>query len=235
MHAGTVEDGGVGEERLLQALPAEVRLKNQALRDVNDGLSMTQVAEDALSRSVELLHSVRSLLEERPEGRGGRSLVMTGIVDELERIARDARFNGWNLLTDELQGVLLRTGVGDSHDQLVPVAIGRLDVDALGLRGVNLEDVSAGNPVDISGAMDRIDRALTRLADLRQDVQDMQSRFSQAVFSLATVTENVAAAKSNHRDADAVARTSHAILSQVGTAIQTQGNQPAELVRHLLG
>ncbi len=230
------------EEGLLAALPIGIRFKNQALCDVNDGLSMTQVAEDALTRSIDILYSLRSLLfnnkdsldsssESDPESEQPRTDSLISLIAELDRIFREASFNGRNLMKDGFQGVLLQTGIGQKGDAVIPVVIGRIDIAELGLHAVNLEEDNQ----EIDHLIAKVDQILHKISDVRHNVQTMHGRFTQAVFNFATVTENVAAARSNNHDAESVARTSNAILSQVGMAIQTQANQPADLVRHLLG
>ncbi|MBF0159057.1 MAG: hypothetical protein HQL58_05990 [Magnetococcales bacterium] len=229
--ADVVDESGPGQS-LVSGIYTEIRLRNQVLRDINDGLSMAHVVDAALSSSLDILSQLRELLA------GGREKeeAFRLLLAELDRVSHEAHFNGvvgLPHLTDDLQRLVAHANVDTATP--LSVQIGRVDVAGLGLSAANMEMEQQG---DDPTFMQRIDAALTRMGEARRKMQAIQGRFEQVLSSFATVSENVASARSRNDDTVVAASTSamarHAILNQVGTAIQAQANQPAQLVVQLL-
>ena len=77
----------------------------QALRNANDGLSLLDTAEEAYSTGANLVKRIRELAVQAsnglysPEDRMQIQVEVSQLVDEINRIASHAQFNGLNVLT----------------------------------------------------------------------------------------------------------------------------------------
>ncbi|MBF0124003.1 MAG: hypothetical protein HQL60_01550 [Magnetococcales bacterium] len=235
--ASVVDDSGPGQS-LVAGVYAEIRLRNQALRDINDGLSIAHVVDAATADSLGILNRLRELLVSGQE----KGETFRQLLAELGRVSQEARFNGINglpQLADGLQQIVDHARVdmaGESLGRDAMAQIGWVDVAELGLQSANTEMEAPEEDGDTF--VQRIDAALSRMAEIRQKMQEIQNRFERVLSSLMTVSENVASARSRHDDTVAAASTSatarYSILNQIGTAIQAQANQPAQLVVQLL-
>ena len=168
------------------------------------------------------------------------------LVDEVDRIASHAQFNGMNLLTgrfakDSATGPM-QLHVGANMDQSEKLFVGTMTAMALGLAGgaqggegdmITISSVEGANM-----AIGTIDNALKQINKQRADLGAYQNRFELAYNGVAIASENLQAAESRIRDADmakeVVEYTKNQILMQSGTAMLAQANtQPQSVVRLL--
>jgi flagellin len=168
------------------------------------------------------------------------------LVDEINRIASHAQFNGMNMLTgafarESATGNVMQIHMGANMDQNKQIFIGTMTAQALGLQleqggegGLNLLDVESANK-----AIGEIDNALKIMSKQRADLGAYQNRFETAAFGIATASENLQAAESRIRDEDMasgmVQYTRDQILSQAGVAMLAQANIRNQSVLQLLG
>jgi flagellin len=88
-----------------EKLQAQVQGLNQAQRNAQDGVSMVQTAEGALTEVHSMLHRIRELAVEAANSTLGTAdaasvnLEITALQSEINRIAQKTTFNGQNLLT----------------------------------------------------------------------------------------------------------------------------------------
>ncbi|WP_322529506.1 FliC/FljB family flagellin [Salinicola sp. LHM] len=84
-----------------------------------------------------------------------------------------------------------------------------------------------------------LDKALSKVDDLRSDLGAIQNRFDSAITNLSTSTTNLSAARSRIEDADYAVEVSNMtraqILQQAGTSVLAQANQVPQSVLSLLG
>jgi flagellin len=91
-----------------EKLQAQVTGLNQAQRNAQDGVSMVQTAEGALTEVHSMLQRIRELAVEAanstlsPTDAAAVSLEVTALQDEINRIGNKTTFNGLNLLTGSL-------------------------------------------------------------------------------------------------------------------------------------
>jgi flagellin len=167
------------------------------------------------------------------------------LIDEVNRIASHAQFNGMNLLTgafartDGTRTMLLQ--VGANMDQNEQVFIGNMSAQALGLQAAQGEDgtISITSPEAANQAIGTIDSALKQISQQRADLGAYQNRFEMASEGVAIASENMQAAESRIRDADMASEmvnyTRDQILSQAGNAMLAQANTRTQSVLQLLG
>jgi flagellin len=167
------------------------------------------------------------------------------LVDEVNRIASHAQFNGMNLLTGAFareegnRTMLLQ--VGANMDQNEQIFIGNMTAPALGLQNVQGEEgnINIATPEQANAAIGTVDEALRQLSKQRADLGAYQNRFEMAAQGVAIASENLQAAESRIRDADMASEmvkfAKDSILAQAGTAMLAQANVRTQSVLQLLG
>jgi len=166
------------------------------------------------------------------------------LVDEINRIASHAQFNGMNLLT----GRFARNGpqvmqfqVGANMDQSKQVFIGTMTAEALGIKGAQgaSEMVSIADPGKANQAIGTLDSALKVVSKQRADLGAYQNRFEMAAKGVSVAAENLQAAESQIRDTDMASQmvdyVKNQILDRAGSAMLAQANTRSQNVMTLLG
>jgi len=234
-----------------EKLRGQVRGLHQAERNIQNGVSFIQATEGYLQETQDILHRIRELSVQSANGiytdedRMQIQVEVDQMVDEVNRIASHAQFNGMNLLTgafaqDSATGRIMQLQVGANMDQNKQVFIGTMTasalklVDAQGEPGVNIL-----TPEDSNQAIGTLDSALKSISKQRADLGAYQNRFELAAQGVAIAAENLQAAESRIRDAnmasEMVTFTKNAVLSQAGVAMLAQANMRTNSVLSLLG
>ena len=167
------------------------------------------------------------------------------LVDEINRIASHAQFNGMNILTgsfasDSVTQQVMRFQVGANMDQAETVFIGTMTANALGLQGIQgtAEAISISSPESANRAIGLLDTALRRVSQQRADLGAYQNRFEMASKGVAIAAENLQAAESTIRDVDMASAmvdyVKNQILTQSSSAMLAQANLKTQSVLQLL-
>jgi flagellin len=199
---------------IAQALDAQLRGLEQAARNTNEGISLAQTADAAVSGGADILQRMRELSVQAasdtnsPEARGAIQAEMDQLASELGRIGGTASFNGMNLLDGSFAGRAIQ--VGANAGQTVEINIDNLSPAAL---GVNSLDVAT--QAGASNALSAIDVALGKLGETRAGLGAVQNRLEGGLANLSAAAENAAASKSRIIDADFAAETAERIRGQI--------------------
>jgi flagellin len=122
---------------------SQIRGLDQAVRNANDGISMIQTAEGALSESTNILQRMRELAVQSANGiygdndRATLDAEVQQLVQELDRIATSTTFNGRNILDGSMGEVDLQ--VGAQANQTISVKVQAVDAKTLGMGSVNVD------------------------------------------------------------------------------------------------
>jgi flagellin len=236
-----------------EKLRSQIRGLNQAERNIENAVSFIQATEGYLGETHEILHRLRELAVQSANGiysdedRMQIQVEVSQLVDEINRIASHAQFNGMNTLTGAFAdptrgGTEIRSmyfQVGANMDQRERVFIGTMTAQALGLQSGQVGDsISISTPDQANRAIGLVDAALTVVSRQRADLGAYQNRFEIAAKGVAVAAENMQAAESLIRDTDMAAETvqfvKNQILSQAGTAMLAQANLQGQTVLQLL-
>jgi flagellin len=230
-----------------EKLRSQIRGLNQAERNIENAVSFIQVSEGYLAETHDILHRVRELAVQSANGiysdedRMQIQVEVSQLVDEVNRIASHAQFNGMNLLTGAfanpaLGGTELRTmyfQVGANMDQRERVYIGTMTAQALGLQGTSISTPDKANQ-----AIGMVDAAMKQVSKQRADLGAYQNRFEMAAKGVSIAAENMQAAESLIRDVDMASEIvqfmKNQILVQTGTAMLAQANLKPQSVLQLL-
>jgi flagellin len=165
------------------------------------------------------------------------------LVDEINRIASHAQFNGMNMLTGAFSNEsdrVMQFQVGANMDQSERIYIGTMTAQSLGLQGAqgSTEMISISTPESANMAIGMVDTALRSVSKQRADLGAYQNRFEEASKGVAIAAENLQAAESRIRDADMASEmvdyAKNQILTQAGTAMLAQANMKTQSVLQLL-
>jgi flagellin len=234
-----------------EKLRSQIRGLNQAERNIENAVSFIQTTEGYLQESQDILHRIRELSVQAANGiystedRMQIQVEISQLVDEVNRIASHAQFNGMNLLLGDfargaaINGVQFQ--VGANMDQNERAYIGTMTAEALGLTGAQGtgEMITLTSPDNANLAIGVVDNALQVVSKQRADLGAYQNRFEMAAEGVAVAAENMQAAESLIRDTDMAAQmveyVKNNILIQSGTAMLAQANIKTQSVLQLLG
>ena len=236
-----------------EKMRAQIRGLNQASRNASDGVSFIQTTEGYLQETTDILQRLRELAVQSSNGiytsqdRQQIQVEVSQLVDEVDRVASQAQFNGINMLTGAFarsEGTNKVTAsmyfhIGANVDQRVRVYIGTMTAAALGIRGLSDgKKISLGSPDQANRAIMTFDAALQKVSKQRADLGAYQNRLEFTIKGLNVGAENLQASESRIRDVDMakemVKYTKNQILVQAGNAMLAQANQQPQSVLQLL-
>jgi flagellin len=232
-----------------EKMRSQIRGLNQAGQNIQNGVSFIQATEGYLTETTDIIQRLRELSVQSANGiyssedRMQIQVEVSQLVDEVNRIASHAQFNGMNILTgrfakDSSMGPM-QLQVGANVDQSEKIFIGTMTATALGLTGTQGTSNSMISLSSVDGAnmaIASLDSALKTVSKQRADLGAYQNRFEMAYKGIAIASENLQAAESRIRDTDMaqemVSFTKNQILSQAGSAMIAQANtQPQSVLR----
>ena len=236
-----------------EKLRSQIRGLNQAERNIQNGVSFIQSTEGYLQETQDILHRIRELAVQSsngiytPEDRMQIQVEVSQLVDEINRIASHAQFNGMNIMTGRFARDAEDTGtntmqfqVGANMDQSERVYIGTMTAEALGLQGAQGESgmISISTTETSNQAIGSLDAALKTVSKQRADLGAYQNRFEMASKGVAIAAENLQAAESRIRDVDMASEmvdyVKNQILMQSNTAMLAQANTKTQSVLQLM-
>jgi flagellin len=231
-----------------QKLRAEITGLKTAVRNVQDGISVVQTAEGALTEVHSMLTRMRELaVQASNTGANDATAVaaaqaeVDALVTEIDHISAETQFAGINLL-DGTFGVA--AGGSTGQFQVSAAAGDTVTVDIAGTDSTTLtvNTVITGGAADLatdpSGAINAIDAAIQTVSVTRGSLGATQNRFESMINNLQVAVENLTASESRIRDADMaqemITFTKNQILQQAGTAMLAQANQVPQSILRLL-
>jgi flagellin len=235
-----------------EKLMSQVRGLDQAGRNIQNAVSFIQTTEGYLGETTNILQRLRELAVQSANGiytNEDRMMIqveVSQLVDEVNRIASQAQFNGMNILTgafarNSASGQVMQFQVGANMDQNKRVFIGTMTAAALGLEGAQGQagqTISISTPESANRAIGMVDTALRTVNAQRANLGAYQNRFQMAQQGVAIAAENLLAAESQIRDTDMAGTmvdfVKNQILLQANTAMLAHANTKNQSVLQLL-
>jgi len=234
-----------------EKMRSQIRGLHQAERNIQNGVSFIQATEGYLQQTQDILHRIRELSVQSANGiytdedRMQIQVEVSQLVDEVNRVASHAQFNGMNMLTgrfarDSAVGGVMQLQVGANMDQNTRIYVGNMSAMALGLINSQGDEgkISIADPEEANMAIGTVDNALKAISKQRADLGAYQNRFEMAAQGVAIAAENIQAAESRIRDANMASKivdfTKDSILAQTGTAMLAQANLRTQSILSLL-
>ncbi|MHA3946294.1 flagellin N-terminal helical domain-containing protein [Cellulomonas bogoriensis] len=229
-----------------EGLRSQVGGLKVAARNAQDGISVVQTAEGALTEVHGILQRLRDLGVQaandsnNTEARANITTEANSLVSELGRIAESTNFNGTTLLNGDVDGsggttLNFQVGAdGDANSRIV-VDLEKADVSAVETALAALDFTSHATA---QASISLIDTQISSVSEARAELGAYQNRFEHTIKNINVAVENLSASESRIRDTDMASEmvqfTRAQILSQAGTAMLAQANQIPQGVLSLL-
>ncbi len=234
-----------------ESLRSQVGGLKVAGRNAQDGVSVVQTAEGALTEVHSMLQRMRDLAVQSANTGANGGIDANGVASEsikaadaevtqlkeaINQIAQTTQFNGTKLLDGSSSPLKFQVGANAGEE----LEVNLVDVQTGNLGGANGK--IAAVDLKVAGGADAaigvIDDAIKQVSSFRGDLGAAQNRLEHTIANLSVTAENLSASESRIRDADMAQEmlgfTRSQILSQAGTAMLAQANQSSQGVLSLL-
>jgi flagellin len=222
-----------------EKMRSQIRGLTQASANAQDGVSVVQTAEGALTEVHSMLQRMNELAVKAANGtnttadRLAIQNEISALTSEISRVAESTQFNTLDLLKGTFNKDI-QVGAANKPEQRINITISGMSASSLGVG-----TLSVGTQTDAQAAISKITQAIAKVSSQRSNLGAIQNRLEHTIANLDNVVENTTAAESQIRDTDMaktmVEYTKNNILSQAGTAMLAQANQSTQNVLSLLG
>ncbi len=221
-----------------ERLTTQIRGLGVASRNANDGISLAQTAEGAMSEIGSNLQRIRELAVQSANATNSasdRTALQKEVVQlsaEIQRVVDASEFNG-NKLLDGTNGTFTFQ-VGANATDVITVT-NTADMTAIATAAAAVDISTAAGATAAQTAMST---QLDTVNASRADFGAIQNRFQSTINNINITSENLTTARSRIRDADFASETAELtraqILNQAGTAMLAQANSAPQGVLSLL-
>jgi flagellin len=220
-----------------EKMRSQVRGLDRAATNAQDGVSVVQTAEGALSTVHSMLQRMNELATQAANDTNtttDRDKIkdeMDQLTSEIDRVQSTTTFNTQKLLTGEFSGKKLQ--VGAQKGQTISISISNMNASSLGVGSLTVSDNAAAGE-----SMSKVQEAIDTVSKTRSKLGAIQNRLEYTIDNLNTTSENTQAAESRIRDTDMakemVSFSKDNILAQAGQSMLSQANQSTQGVLSLL-
>ncbi|UUZ82636.1 flagellin [Paenibacillus sp. P26] len=218
-----------------EKMRSQIKSLNQAQRNAQDGVSLVQTAEGAMSEVSDMLTRMKELATQAANGTYNTTDITainneyTKLTGAISDIANNTKFNGITLLKTGATNVDIQTGV----DSGVTVTVN--------LSSIKLDGLALGSITDNASAraeLAKVDAAIESVNASRSDLGATQNQLEHVFNNLGATSENLQGAESRIRDTDManemMTYTKFNILQQAAQSMLAQANQAPQGVLQLL-
>jgi flagellin len=210
-----------------EKMRAQIRGSKQAFQNVQYGMSMIYVAENAMKETSSILQRMRELSVQAANGilsdtdRSYVELEFSELKSELDRINNVTEYNGRKMLRDH---VSLTLQIGANENDEVDITFISTDASSLGL-----DDISASTVKKSSVTISVIDKAIDVILMNRAQLGGYFSRLEHTCNLLSNYITNLSDAENNIIGVDMMKEivnfTKLKIVSNTEIAFMSQANQ----------
>ncbi|TQR25928.1 flagellin Hag [Bacillus safensis] len=238
-----------------EKMRGQIRGLEMASKNSQDGISLIQIAEGALTETHSILQRVRELVVQAGNTGTQDDTDLGSIQEEIKALIEEVggeagskgisdrtQFNGKNLLDGSFASGTadLVFQIGANGGQQLTVNIDSMKAADLGSATVKISDidVTAFATTSFDNQLAGIDEAINQVSTQRAKLGAVQNRLEHTINNLGASSENLTAAESRIRDVDMAKEmsefTKNNILSQASQAMLAQANQQPQNVLQLL-
>ena len=226
-----------------EKMRGQIRGLEQASTNAEDGQSLIQTAEGALSEIHSVLQRMRELTVQASNDtnvsadRKAIAKEVRALTSEINRIATQTQFNTMGLLSGNFKNKKLQ--VGANTNQTISITISSMTAAKLGVSAtVIAEVISTKTGADITKLITTVNTAITKVSTQRSALGALQNRLDHTIANADNMAENLQSSESKIRDVDMademVAYSASSILQQAGQSMLAQANQATQGVLSLL-
>jgi len=221
-----------------QSMTAQIRGLNQAVRNLNDGISMVQTAEGAMTEVSNMLQRMRELAVQSSNAtysttqRGYMQTEFDALSTQISKVGNETQWNGMNLLASGVTSFAFQAGAAAS--QTITATL----TTVMTASGLSINTLSVGTSTTAITGIATLDTAIGLVNTQRAAFGAVINQMTSAVDNLTNVSANATASRSTIMDTDyATASTQLSktqIIQQAATAMLAQANQQPQSVLALL-
>ena len=224
-----------------ELMRADIAMIQQGARNAQDGISMLQTMEGAMSVIDEALIRMKELAEQAATGSysSQQRRIMNSefgeLRDEITRIAQGTEFNETTMLDSASGSSTIHFGV-DSSGSASTIDVSSVDVTAATL-GIT-SSISLTSTTNAATALTTVTTAIKSKDSARASFGYSMNRLSMSSNVLNIQAENLMAAESRVSDVDVATEmstlTRNQVLAQAGVAMLAQANTMPQMALTLL-
>lgn len=226
-----------------EKMRGQIRGLEQASTNAEDGQSLIQTAEGALSEIHSVLQRMRELTVQASNDtnvsadRKAIAKEVRALTSEINRIATQTQFNTMGLLSGNFKNKKLQ--VGANTNQTISITISSMTARKLGVSATVIAKViSSSTGKDITKLITTVNTAITKVSTQRSALGALQNRLDHTIANADNMAENLQSSESKIRDVDMademVSYSASSILQQAGQSMLAQANQATQGVLSLL-
>ncbi|WP_315114309.1 flagellin [uncultured Clostridium sp.] len=196
-----------------ESFKAQVRGLSQAERNIQDGISMLQMADGALDDITKHLHRMKELAVHGANGtltesdRDNLNSEFKQLKESIDSIAENTEFNNIKLLKED-KTITLQ--VRDTPYTTMGIKLYSVNTDSLNIDSNNLAtSESAGNSIE------GLREALARINEVRVNIGSYSNNLQHALSNTTNANENTTASLSRIKDVDMAASVMNMVKSDI--------------------
>jgi flagellin len=213
-------------------MTAQIRGLNQAVRNANDGISMSQTAEGALQETTNILQRMRELAVQSSNGtntsqdRTSLDAEVQQLVSEINRIAGSTAFNGQNLLDGTFASgaanAVFQVGADAGGNNVISINIGAANASALSLAAGSATATSVATSVATTAVNTSVATSVATTA-VNTSVATSVATTDIGTGSAGNVASNVATTVAGNVASSYATSVAGNVASSVATSIAAAG------------
>ncbi|MBQ7920622.1 MAG: flagellin [Lachnospiraceae bacterium] len=225
----------------------QIRGLDQAATNAQDGISMVQTAEGALTEVTDMLQRMNELAVQAANGTYTSTQKqyiadeINQLTSEIDRVATTTKFNDQVLLTGGFSTTAMKLQIGNESGETMDIKISDMQASKICslLKGTLAWNAAGIGATSIGTFISELKVGMEKVASQRSALGAIQNRLDHTINNLDNVVENTTAAESRIRDTDMASEmvkySNNQILAQAGQAMLAQANQVNQGVLSLLG
>ena len=242
LRINSAKDDAAGQA-IANRFTANIKGLTQASRNANDGISLAQTAEGALSEVTNNLQRVRELTVQASNGTNTvadqASILkeITSRLGEINRSAATTQFNGTNLLDGSTTSINIQVGANGNAGDKIAITLKNMAATTTSGATPPVEGLFGSanaltfQPVDVTGTntaadavinstaaasdLAKIDTALKAVDTQRSALGASQNQLASASTTIGTTITNMSASRSRSEDADYAVEVSNMTRAQI--------------------
>lgn len=222
---------------IAESMQEAILALKQGSRNGNDGVSLLQTAQGAMSQTLNILQRMREIASQGASGTystddlANLDTEYQNLLAEVDRVQSVSKFNGISLLAGGT--VSIQVGESNTANDRLTITLTATDATTLTING---GDVTSN--ANAQTALDSLDDAITAVTTGLAQLGASQSNLEAAISSNDVRATNLKTARSRIMDADYAEESSnlatYTILNQSNVAMLSQANSSSQLVMQLL-
>ena len=219
-------------------MESQLRGINMSIRNAQDGVGLIQTAEAGLSEVRNMVLRIRELAVQMANGiyentpdRSNAQLEVTALLNQVDLISTNTRFNDIALVDGTFSGVTIQAGNTTAE------TISLTFVD-LGQSGLSITGASIATQASATTVIGTMDSALQTISQEQAKFGSLQNRLNYSIANSSRASVMTEQALGRIMDADFAAESTalskSQILNQAATSMLAQANQSKQLLLQLI-